>query len=134
MSDKTLVVIPDNCIGCKTCMAACSMKNGSTEQLARPRIRIYNGINGKHVQVTCLQCVDPACVLVCDVHALVRNEKTGAIAVNFDRCIGCGLCETACPYGNIYFDRTSGHPEKCDLCNGDPACAKFCPHEALIYE
>ncbi len=136
--EKTLIVIPDRCVGCKTCMMACSIQKGSIKKPAQPRIRIYpvkesDNVSG-NVQITCLQCVDAACVAVCTVHALARNESTGAIVLNEDRCISCGLCEPACPYGNIYFNTLTGFPEKCDLCGGDPACAKYCPHEALLYK
>lgn len=70
----------------------------------------------------------------CDTGALVRNVETGAIEVNADRCIGCGLCEIACPFGHMHFNLQTGKSEKCDLCGGDPACARFCPHGALEYK
>ncbi|MBN2714533.1 MAG: 4Fe-4S dicluster domain-containing protein [Deltaproteobacteria bacterium] len=131
--DKTLVVIPSKCTGCGTCKLACAMIKGKGEAIARSRIHIYTTSPDEHVQLTCLQCVEAACVKVCTTGALVRNELTGAIAVNDDRCIGCALCETACPFGHMHFDTQRGKPEKCDLCLGNPACAQFCPHGALVY-
>ncbi len=32
------------------------------------------------------------------------------------------------------FDTELPKPVKCDLCNGEPQCVKFCPSEALKYE
>ena len=132
--DKTLVVIPAKCTGCGTCKLACAMIKGKGGAIARSRIHIYTTAPEEHVQVTCLQCVEAACIKVCTTGALVRNESTGAIEVYEDRCIGCGLCETGCPFGHMHFDTSKGKPEKCDLCGGDPACARFCPHGALAYQ
>jgi anaerobic carbon-monoxide dehydrogenase iron sulfur subunit len=131
--DKSLVVIPSRCVGCGTCKLACSMVKGKGEGIARHRIHIYTSSPDTHVQVACLQCVEAACMKVCTSGALVRNPDTGAIEVNESRCIGCGLCEIACPFGHMHFSTQRQKPEKCDLCAGDPACVRFCPHGALEY-
>lgn len=129
-----LVVIPRNCTGCRTCELACSFAHSAGGVLARSRIAIHpqepaGGVD-RYVQVTCLQCAEAACAEACPMDALVRNEDTGAIEVT-GRCVGCGLCEAACPFGHMHFDRALKVPVKCDLCGGRPACAAFCPHQAL---
>ena len=126
-----LVIVPRNCIGCRTCELACSFYHSSGGAFARARIKVHTVGEKRYVQMTCLQCLDPACVKVCPVEALVRNPATGAIDVCEDRCIGCALCEKACPFGHMHFDREARVAVKCDLCKGAPACARFCPSRAL---
>ena len=40
-------------------------------------------------------------------------------------------CVTACVYGGIAIDPRTKKAIKCDLCNGDPACAKACDYGAI---
>jgi anaerobic carbon-monoxide dehydrogenase iron sulfur subunit len=129
--EKTYVVVPNNCTGCRTCELSCSMVKGHNGNLGESRIHIQKVGDEKYMQLNCLQCVTAACVMVCESGALVRNDDTGAIEVIKGRCIGCGLCEAACPFGHMKFDKLANVPHKCDLCGGDPACVKFCPHKAL---
>ena len=128
---KTLVVIPHKCVGCRTCEVACSFAHATAQGLGHSRIRVHPVGHERFVQVTCLQCVNAACVKACPTKALKRNMETGAIEVDYNRCIGCGLCEVACPFGHMHFDVKARQPVKCDLCGGNPACATFCPHGAL---
>jgi Fe-S-cluster-containing hydrogenase component 2 len=61
-----------------------------------------------------------------------RNTKLGIIEVT-DKCVGCGQCISACPYGVITIDSTTRKAIKCDYCGGDPICVKRCPSNALVY-
>ncbi len=46
-------------------------------------------------------------------------------------CVGCGLCEKACPMNNVNID--SGVPEWGDDCAMCLACYHVCPHHAVAY-
>ena len=131
--EKTLVITPSRCTACRTCELACSFKHMLKGELGIPRIRAFMCGEGKNQVITCFQCDEAACVKVCPVNALSRNESTGAIVVDADRCIGCGLCSIACPFGHVSHDRMGGIALKCDLCGGQPACAAFCPTHTLEY-
>jgi Fe-S-cluster-containing dehydrogenase component len=49
-------------------------------------------------------------------------------------CVRCMACVAACPFGCSLFDQHNKLVVKCDLCQGDPACAHFCPTKALVYQ
>jgi len=129
---KRLIVTPDRCIGCRSCEIACSFVH--TEVNIRPamsRVRVYPMSEKLFVPVLCLQCAEAACVKVCPTKTLVRNPQTLAIEVKSERCIHCKSCASACPFGNIHFDEGADKIIKCDVCEGNPACARFCPSGAL---
>jgi Fe-S-cluster-containing dehydrogenase component len=52
----------------------------------------------------CMQCENSPCTGVCPVGATYRTPD-GVILVDEDRCIGCGYCVVACPYGARYIVR-----------------------------
>ena len=131
--EKTLVITPSRCTACRTCELACSFKYSSNGKPGIPRIRAFMIREGRNQVMTCFQCDQAACVRVCPVDALVRNEATGAVEVDENRCIGCGLCSVACPFGHIRHEPADGIAVKCNLCRGEPACAAFCPTQTLEY-
>ncbi len=129
---KKLIYTPYRCVDCKNCEMACSFIH--TRDFTKPamsRVRAFTSGDIRSVTV-CQQCEDAPCQKVCPTGALVRNPATGAIE-RTDKCILCKMCTLACPYGNIHFDPIYEEIVKCDLCGGDPACAKFCPTRALVW-
>jgi molybdopterin-containing oxidoreductase family iron-sulfur binding subunit len=107
-----------------------------------------------YVPVQCQQCQNPPCVKVCPVKA-TWQERDGVVVVDYDWCIGCRCCMSACPYGARYFNwcdpylpadelnphthvlgnrpRSRGVVEKCTFCiqrtraGRYPACLEACP-------
>jgi anaerobic carbon-monoxide dehydrogenase iron sulfur subunit len=132
---KRLLITPFRCIGCRSCEIACAFSHplpgGAPGKSA---IRTY-AIEppDKGIPIVCLQCDSAACVVACPTAALARDERTGAILFNEERCIKCRSCEAACPFGNIHWDELAGGVVKCDLCSGDPRCVQFCPTKTLEY-
>jgi Fe-S-cluster-containing dehydrogenase component len=102
--------------------------------------------NAYFVPRLCMQCENPPCTWVCPVSATYRTED-GVILVDETRCIGCGYCLIACPYGARYMvpagDTTPkgvpGIADKCTFCYHRitrgllPACAEVCPVNARIF-
>lgn len=131
---KILMISPEKCTGCRTCELACSFQHTQEFNPERSRIKVLTWENaGFSIPMMCQQCDDAPCVRVCPVNAIYRSEETGAMIVNNEKCIRCKLCVQACPFGNNTYDAVSHSIIKCDLCGGDPQCAKFCPSGALSY-
>jgi len=128
------VVNPIRCTGCRTCELACSFTHSVNGKPGLSRIYpLETGFKDLWVPVTCLQCDDPACAKSCLVDAITRNEETGAMVLDAEKCVRCMACVAACPFGCSLLDTHNDLVVKCDLCGGDPACAHFCPTKALEY-
>lgn len=151
-----LIVVDFNkCTGCRTCEAACSQESmkvtiDGEEQpgLGNPvytNVRVMSFNPPVDVPNRCVQCSDAPCIEICPVppdaetgrKALYRADKTQAVTVDAERCIGCGRCAQTCKelrVGAIIINPDNKKPEGiCHLCDGDPACVKYCPFGALTY-
>ena len=59
--------------------------------------------------------------------------------MNPTQCIGCGLCETGCPFNVPRYSGQTGKMSKCTLCVDrvdiglEPACIKACPTGCLHF-
>ena len=62
-------------------------------------------------------------------HRYLKNVTT--LALNADKCVGCGLCETVCPHGVFEMGEGKAHLSDKDACIECGACALNCPVEAL---
>jgi anaerobic carbon-monoxide dehydrogenase iron sulfur subunit len=123
----------ERCIACGKCELACAFAHGQGGAPGTSRIHVLRQGPERGIPLTCLQCHDPACVAACPAGALVRDEATGAIALQENRCIRCGICVAACPFGNMLQETPGRRVAKCDLCGGEPRCVPFCPTHALEY-
>lgn len=130
---KVLQVKPDKCIGCRTCEVVCSFSHygKANPRFANLKILPFEKA-GIQIPVTCQQCENAACMNVCPVHAISRDENN-AVIINKDKCIGCKTCMNACPLGNIGINTETHTMHKCDLCGGNPKCVEFCPSGALTF-
>jgi carbon-monoxide dehydrogenase iron sulfur subunit len=136
MENKLLHIYPSRCTACRNCEIACSFYHASRGKPTPSRIAAFldeHKREGRNNVVICMQCDSAACVSACPAGALWRDAGTGAVVHVAERCVRCASCVAACPFGNMHWDALSDYPVKCDLCGGDPLCAKFCPTGALIY-
>ena len=55
----------------------------------------------------------------------------GRVEVDYEKCIGCRTCVSVCPFGAMHFVASDRKVIKCDLCDGDPQCVRFCDTKAV---
>ena len=70
---------------------------------------------------------------VCPVKAISRNEEFAQVTVDYDVCIGCRSCVGVCPFGAMSYNPTDRQVFKCDHCDGDPQCVRFCEEKAVDF-
>lgn len=120
----------DLCTGCKSCELVCSLEKWGGFNANRALLYVDEDLDGFLTRpVPCAQCLNPFCQKACPVEAIYREEKSGALIINKDICIRCGLCQEYCPLGVI--QRVGDIVDKCDVCNGKPLCVEACPSGAL---
>ncbi len=131
---KALILDAGKCTSCLQCEMACSFEHTGAFNPSRSRIKVFELEHGKRsIPYTCTQCADAWCMQACPTNALSRNGETGAVELADSKCVGCKVCTIACPFGTINYDTNTRKVAKCDLCSGDPECAKACPTGAIIF-
>lgn len=129
---KYLYTYPEKCSGCRQCSISCALNKIGECNPKKGAISILRDEFERYeIQFVCLQCEDPECTTVCMQKAIAKGDD-GIVRVDKDKCIGCRMCVVACPYGAI--TSFEGDIIKCDLCDGDPVCVKYCSTNAVIYE
>jgi len=166
------------CIGCRQCVYACADENNSSRDPQIQWIKVLamkkeDGVDIMesdayydpalvpeddyfYMPTACQQCRHAPCTRVCPVKA-TWQEPDGIVVIDYNWCIGCRCCMSACPYGARHFNwtephvpkdqlnanmhylgnrpRPSGVVEKCTFCiqrvrqdkGRYPACLEACP-------
>ena len=129
---KALFIDYQKCTGCRTCELVCAVRHDGFSNPARSRIRVMKWeAEGLYIPMSCQQCQDAPCMNVCPVKAIARDEQLGRVSVDYDACIGCRSCVGICPFGAMSFNSIDKQVFKCDLCDGDPQCVRFCDVKAV---
>jgi carbon-monoxide dehydrogenase iron sulfur subunit len=132
--EKMLVVDHEKCTGCRLCEMVCSVKHTGMSNPSRSRIHVIKWpLEGFELPMLCQQCEEAPCIAVCPKDALFQDPILGRVALNYDLCIGCKMCVIACPFGGMGIDSAARQVIKCDLCDGDPTCVRFCDPGALQF-
>ncbi len=133
------------CMGCGLCQVYCLTQHSESKDIVKaykkeepkPVSRIYIEKDGASMfAFQCRHCDEAPCISGCITGAMHRDEETGAVVRDEDKCVGCWTCIMVCPTGAVKKD-TEGScvASKCDLCAGEevPVCVENCPNEALEY-
>jgi len=133
MEQKTFFIRAEFCSGCEICQVACSMVKEKEANPAKARVTINRLVmDGLMLPYICLNCKKPACIEACRRGAITKDEETGWVTMDKEKCNNCTLCIAACPFSAIVMT-----PDKevlfCDVCGGNPKCAEMCPTGALQF-
>jgi len=123
------------CTGCRLCELACSFaKFNSVYSYERTHIRHIVEFDKAEIECKyCQHCEDPLCMASCPANAIHKDLSTGIVRINPLECIGCQTCNMVCPTHIPKFYSDLRVSTKCDLCNGDPECVKYCSPWAISY-
>lgn len=149
------------CNGCKACQVACSEWND-----LRAEVGTFQGSYQNPMQISadswtiikfnefvddnkklrwqfthsaCMHCEDPACLTACSTKGAIVQKSNGTVELNHDKCVGCGYCVSACPFGTISLNPKDSKVYKCTMCadrvqaGQEPACVKTCTTGALKF-
>ena len=155
----TMLIDARKCIGCGACSRACTAENQVPEHFYRTWMERYTVSRTGKVQVDspdggregfeplvtgedvtrsqfvpklCNHCAKSPCIQLCPVGASYRSPD-GVVMVDEKRCIGCGYCVQACPYGSRFIHPVTHTASKCTWCYHritkglDTACVQACP-------
>lgn len=151
------------CIGCTACMRGCRAENDVPEGRTRTWIERYRLFADGRVEVDaplepryefpqhdeetsqsffvpkmCNHCTVSVCSQVCPVGASYETPD-GVVLVDAERCVGCGYCVQACPYGTRFINPKTHVADKCTLCYHRitrglvPVCVAVCPTGARLF-
>ncbi|MBK9259369.1 MAG: 4Fe-4S binding protein [Polyangiaceae bacterium] len=132
-------VDPSRCIGCRSCVEACTECDTHRGESMIHLEFVDRGASVQTVPVVCMHCEQPTCAEVCPADAIKRTGDGVVQSARKPRCIACGNCVVACPFGvpELYIDRAI--MMKCDMCydrtsvGKKPMCATVCPSQALFF-
>lgn len=136
----------DRCIKCWACQVSCKQWHGFEAGGVQRRTVVehasgtFPNVSRVFSSLSCMHCVEPACMNVCPAGAISKREEDGIVVVDGDRCIGCRYCYFACPFGIPSYDDNG--MSKCDMClslgvgedgRPEPHCVTTCPTQALYF-
>ena len=166
-----MVIDTKRCVGCNACTVACKMANNVPQDIFWTRALTDGGemmdtpagefpdVSLRYITVSCQHCENPACAKVCPVGATYKDPETGVVRQDYDKCIGCRMCMSACPYTGVrsfnweepkyHMDYAVGGKdvpahqkhvvEKCTMCwhrlakGLQPACVEVCPGRVRFF-
>jgi molybdopterin-containing oxidoreductase family iron-sulfur binding subunit len=109
----SMVIDLHACVGCSACDIACKRENNVPDSFAWSNHMIetkgvFPNVQYRYVPTLCNHCENAPCVANCPTTAMHKTDD-GLTMHDADKCIGCGACILACPYGVIYRNTEEPH-------------------------
>lgn len=127
------------CIGCQACVQACTECETHRGESMIHLEFIDRSRSTQTVPTVCMHCDQPTCAEVCPSDAIKRTGDGVVQSAHKPRCIACGNCVVACPFGVPEVYEKQQIMMKCDMCydrssmGRKPLCAAVCPSQALFF-
>ena len=142
---KRIFIDVEKCDGCKNCSVACMQAHRSdsgdvytlnlNDAENESRNFIFLDEKGRYVPIFCRHCAKPECIMSCMSGAIAKDEASGHVLYDEEKCGSCFMCVMNCPYGVLKPDRkTRNKVIKCDFCKHDPEgpnCVRMCVKKAI---
>jgi len=139
---KRIIAKQEHCMGCGICEVSCTTQHSKSKDIikahnrekprpiSRVRLEMSKPVS---FAIQCRHCDDAPCAQACLTGAMHKDEKTGLVTHDVQKCMGCWTCVMVCPYGAIKIDKEGNVVAKCDACVDldTPACVANCPNGAL---
>ncbi|GAB4317060.1 4Fe-4S dicluster domain-containing protein [Pseudothermotoga elfii] len=130
MGKKLVVKDRERCIGCYSCMYACSRAwhNIIGIEKSAMRVKNYPGVEGAFSVRICQACLEPECAEICPTGALKLSKKGYGVELDQKKCTHCMRCVKACSAGALQWDDETRMPLPCYHCG---ICVMYCPTNVL---